>query len=1110
MDYISQPKLEIGYGAAHEENPFSAGMNAADQAIKMIHASPTVAVVVFASVQYDLKEVLRGVRCAVPNALLFGCTTACEILNGPLHGGIVVTVLASSHMKVSFGLGRNVSENWQIALHDAINAPAIHPYFHDIKYWQDLTLKGKSAFAVLFSPGNTSHSSSQSYEILEAIKLKSLGRLPVFGGSTADDWSMETNYVLLDGEAFPDSMLLAVFETQLQFGIAMDHGFMPTIHQTTVTRAEGHEVLELDGEPAADIYARIVGSTRAALEGKHLAMTTGNTMGTADTMGQYSINVASFITPNGGIYFTQPVTASTVLTLMEPDSENMLFSGQEALRKAILRGGITGPALTLVAYSTLRPRIAGNQSYDEISVMAEMLAGSPLVGFCSFGEQGVADDGTVRHNSGVISVLVLGRDLSPNARVALENEKLRETLELQAIILSETNQELLTEVAERKRIESTLLEAHDKLETRVKERTAELARSNEQLLSDIAERKKAEEDLWKSENILLKIFDSIPELLSVIDRDLRIVRSNWHGGYEYVPEELRNKSLYCYEAYYPGQNKPCENCHTIEVFRTGKPAAMEKINPQIGIVEMHAYPVLDDAGNVIMAIEHVRDITERKKMEMAVQESEELFRTLCNSAPIGIFRADCDGNIIYINPHWEKISGLLANESLGKGWIRAVHPEDRETKGKIWLESVAARKPCSQEYRLMNPKGKTILIRTQASPIMDQNGNCIGYVGIVEDITERRQAIQDMTRTQKLESLGVLAGGIAHDFNNILTAILGNISLARIQLQFPDKVTRRLAEAENAAARAKDLTQQLLTFARGGEPVKQIIKVESLLKETAGFACHGSAVKCEFVLPDKIWPVEADEGQLFQVINNLVLNAVQAMPGGGIVTIGAENDSSRLEGKRSVKIFVTDSGTGIPDHHVQRIFDPYFTTKQNGSGLGLATCFSIIKKHDGIITFESTLCKGTTFYVYLPASEQGRAVDHDAEMEVMHGSGRILVMDDDEEVSDIAQAILEELGYLVECTKNGTDTVDLYRKRKEEGTPFAAVIMDLTIPGGMGGKEAIEKLLRIDPNIKAIVSSGYSTDPVMANYQAYGFIAVLRKPYRPQEIGKVLQELLAL
>ena len=498
MENINLPKLEIGYGTAKEDDPFFAGKKAANQALSMIHASPVVAVMVFASVRYDLNEVLRGIRMIVPDAPLFGCTTAGEICNETLKESVVITMMASSYMKVFCGLGRDVSKDWQIALEDAVNAPGIHPFFHDIKYWQGLTLKGKSAFAVLFSPGNTRHSSSQSCEILEAIKLKSLGRLPVFGGSAADGWRMETNYVLLGDEAFPDSMLLAVFETQLQFGIAMDHGFTPTIQQTTVTRAEGHAVFELDRAPAADVYARIVGSSRAALEGKHLTLTTGHTMGVSDAMGQYSINVASFFTPNGGINFTQPLAASTVLTLMETDSESMLYAGQEALRKAIMRGGITDPALSLVAYCALRPRIGGDQSQEEIRIMSEMLAGSPLVGFCSFGEQGVADDGTIRHNNAVISVLVLGRDLSANASVALENEKLHEKLKLQTRSLLKTNREMLMEITERKRIEGILQDAHYELEARVKDRTAELSGANELLMHEIAERKLAEEKLQLS------------------------------------------------------------------------------------------------------------------------------------------------------------------------------------------------------------------------------------------------------------------------------------------------------------------------------------------------------------------------------------------------------------------------------------------------------------------------------------------------------------------------------------------------------------------------------------------------------------------------------------
>jgi CheY-like chemotaxis protein len=378
----------------------------------------------------------------------------------------------------------------------------------------------------------------------------------------------------------------------------------------------------------------------------------------------------------------------------------------------------------------------------------------------------------------------------------------------------------------------------------------------------------------------------------------------------------------------------------------------------------------------------------------------------------------------------------------------------------------------------------------------------------VEEITELRQVRQEMLKTQKLESLGVLAGGIAHDFNNILTAIIGNLSLARMQLHNTEKTAKRLVDAENAASRAKDLTQQLLTFARGGEPVKKVIEAGVLLKEAAGFAIHGSAVKCEFAFADDLWLVEVDEGQLSQVIHNLTINAVQAMPDGGTITLGAENFSSIPEGQRCVRISVTDTGTGIPEQHIQRIFDPYFTTKQQGSGLGLATCYSIIKKHGGTVSVESTPGKGSKFYLTLPASELSRTVEPQFQTDLAFGVGRVLVMDDEEPVRETLQAMLEALGYVAECTENGTEAVELYRQRKEEGKPFAVVILDLTIPGGVGGKETLASLLKINPDVKSIVSSGYSTDPIMANYREYGFSAVLTKPFGLQDMSKLLQELI--
>ena len=366
----------------------------------------------------------------------------------------------------------------------------------------------------------------------------------------------------------------------------------------------------------------------------------------------------------------------------------------------------------------------------------------------------------------------------------------------------------------------------------------------------------------------------------------------------------------------------------------------------------------------------------------------------------------------------------------------------------------------------------------------------------------------ELLKAQKLELIGVLAGGIAHDFNNILTAILGNISLARYQMNEPEKVALRLKEAESAAARARDLTQQLLTFARGGDPVKKVVQVPDLLKEAAAFALHGSHAGCAFDFADDLWPLEADEGQLVQVVHNLVLNAVQAMPEGGTITVRAQNEGARQRAEGFVKISISDTGAGIPEQHLDRIFDPYFTTKQQGNGLGLASCYSIINKHGGTITAESLLGRGSTFHIVLPASMQHKGSQPRLGSTLSRGSGRVLVMDDEEVVRALSKAILDQLGYSAECVADGSQAVSAYLKAREEDAPFSAVILDLTVPGAMGGKEAVKMLLKIDPQVKAIVCSGYCTDPVMANHREYGFSAVLCKPFRPLDLSKVLQELL--
>ena len=499
------------------------------------------------------------------------------------------------------------------------------------------------------------------------------------------------------------------------------------------------------------------------------------------------------------------------------------------------------------------------------------------------------------------------------------------------------------------------------------------------------------------------------------------------------------------------------------------------------------------------------EIDERKQAETALRNSEAKYRSLIDNASEGILLFDLSGKIREANQEMQNMYGHSRGE-LAHLHLSALHASaELDRVNAAFQECMRTGKVSLLDCWLQCSDDTKVPVDITASRIEFAGETVIQW--IYKDISDRQKSDAERLKISKLESLGVLAGGIAHDFNNILTVILGNITLARLQLQEPGEVLHRLKDSENAAVRAKDLTQQLLTFARGGAPVKKVIRIESLIKEAAGFAIHGSAVKCEFVFAENIRALEADEGQLSQVIHNLVLNAVQAMPEGGTLTIAAHNASDPVDGKRCVVISVRDAGAGIPQDLLQKIFDPYFTTKRQGSGLGLATCYSIIKRHGGTISVESTPGQGTTFQVQLPASAQVEEAACPDCFEVARGKGRILVMDDDKMVLEIARASLEELGYLVECTENGSAAIELYRCRMEQGIPFLAVIMDLTIPGEIGGKDAITAILQFDPDVKAVVSSGYSTDPVMANYREYGFSAVLKKPFRLKELSEMFQEL---
>jgi len=403
------------------------------------------------------------------------------------------------------------------------------------------------------------------------------------------------------------------------------------------------------------------------------------------------------------------------------------------------------------------------------------------------------------------------------------------------------------------------------------------------------------------------------------------------------------------------------------------------------------------------------------------------------------------------------------------------------------------------EETFLTKEGDDLPVSLSGSVMYDSKKNFVGIVLVAQNITDRKRLENEIIKHQNLESLGVLAGGIAHDFNNFLTAILGNVSLALTYSNLEEETYKCLKEMEKASVLAKGLTEQLLTFAKGGAPIKQVTSIVDLLKESTDFALRGSNVKSEFQSADNLWKVEIDYGQISQVINNIVINAKQATPDGGVVSVKAENpviensDDLQLNDGKYVKISIIDNGHGIPKEYVHKIFDPYFTTKEEGSGLGLAACYSIVKKHNGYIRVDSTEGIGTTFSIFLPASQKQVDIYGNKSLIPPKGEGRILLMDDEENVRDVVSSMLEVLGYEVEVTKDGEEALRVYKSAMRSDKSFDAVILDLTVPGGMGGEETLRRLKDISPGVKAMASSGYANDPILSDFEKHGFSGALSK-----------------
>ena len=508
----------------------------------------------------------------------------------------------------------------------------------------------------------------------------------------------------------------------------------------------------------------------------------------------------------------------------------------------------------------------------------------------------------------------------------------------------------------------------------------------------------------------------------------------------------------------------------------------------------------------------VDEIVERKMTEKALRESKQMLEHTFASLHDTLFIVNAETfEVMNCNPAASKMFGYALDDIIGQT-INLFHRDDETfRKFKEILFKEGALIDC--EFSMKHKNGTVLITEHSVMPIVDAAGGRVAWISVVRDITEKKGMEKERLKMQKLESLGVLAGGIAHDFNNLLTGILGNISLIKHLVNPEDKIYKIVLESEKASLYAGELTKQLLTFAKGGEPVKETVFVEKLIKESCDFALRGTNIKSDYIIAEDLLPVDVDRGQVSQVINNLMINATQVMSAGGTIKVSATNitvDANRelpLNAGKYLLISVEDRGGGIPEELLPKIFDPYFTTKEKGSGLGLASAYSIIKKHGGHFEVESEAGLGATFHIYLPASNKELTLPN-TEEPMIKGSGRVLIMDDEKMIRELADEYLKHLGYDCVVANDGREAIEVYKKAQESGAPINAVIMDLTIKGGMGGEEAIKLFLEVDSDARVIVSSGYSVDPIMADYKKYGFSGVIAKPYTIAKLSEVIDNVL--
>jgi len=650
-------------------------------------------------------------------------------------------------------------------------------------------------------------------------------------------------------------------------------------------------------------------------------------------------------------------------------------------------------------------------------------------------------------------------------------------------------------------------------------RQRELATKNRELSREINDRIRSEENLQLSERKYASIFNLMPDMVGItqID-DGRFIEVN-NGFVEctgWLREEAVGRSSLDLGLWDAETRK-----RALEIVRAH--GRVENFDFTLTIksgAKRHAVmfliPIRIQDNDCLYFI--ARDVNELKKAEQALRAERDFSTGIIEGTPAIICGISPDGTTTFINPAGEAITGYRRGELIGKNWWKFFYPGEEYQQVEQLFAAFKTGDGNVRDYemRLTAKDGTVRTISWNSINLCDENGDILEIVGFGNDITDRKRAEAErlelerrLLHTQKLESIGVLAGGIAHDFNNLLTGLYGFLEIIRMKNTDP-AIATYLERVFSAYSRAKDLTHRLLIFAKGGSPNRKPCPVDLLLRQSISFALSGSAAWCDYRIADNLWWCNIDENQIGQVIENLVINAKQAMPDGGQIVIRAENVTLPKEGLpalapgRYVKITLQDTGTGIPADILPHIFDPFFTTKQYGSGLGLATCHSIMQQHDGSIEAASAPGSGSTFTLLLPAVDRSESPAVGAAGVMAGGKGRIMVMDDEESVREVEEEMLEMLGYGVITATDGIEALQMLKVCATKGVPLAAVILDLTVPGGAGGGAIIDELRALYPDITVIAASGYAADPIMAHPGDYGFTDRLQKPFQLRDLAEIL------